>query len=127
MNLRDKIFAANDLRTEEISIPEWGVTVCVYELTAGERERISSLSGTADPHELIAETVIMGVRDSEGVRIFSSEDKGMLLDKSYGVLDRLYSKILDLSGVGMSDSEQEDESLVEKNLTGTHNSGTTTE
>ena len=127
MNLRDKIFAANDLRTEEVNIPEWGVTVCVYELTAGERERISSRSDTAEPHELIAETVIMGVRDSEGVRIFSSEDKGMLLDKSYGVLDRLYSKILALSGVAATDAEQEGDSPVEKNLTGTPNSGTTTE
>ncbi len=36
-SLRDKIFAAEDIPTEVVGIPEWGVDVLVRGMSAGDR------------------------------------------------------------------------------------------
>jgi len=110
-DLKQKIFAAKDTELEKMEISEWQVDIWIKPLTYDERNRAleaSSMSVNPDNDTVNAEQIkafhmailIAGVRDSEGNAVFSKEDITRLADKSSGVLDRIATRITELSGFG---------------------------
>jgi hypothetical protein len=95
MSLREKIFAADDIATETVEVPEWGVTVEVRGMNGSDRSRILELAAGADDGRMsigsmYVETVIASTYDPEtGERVFSDSDRDMLMTKSATAIDRL--------------------------------------
>lgn len=98
MGLRETILAANDLRSEKVSVPEWGCEVLISELNAYDRDLITSeimavrekdgAPGIYKAH-IITRLLAMAIRDEDGNQVFTQEDVEALAKKSGVVIDRL--------------------------------------
>jgi len=105
VSLRESIFAAEDISTELVEVPEWGVTVEVRGMNGADRSRIletasSSQDGTISIGVMYAETVIASSYDPEtGERIFNSSDLDALMAKSASAIDRIATVGMGLSAM----------------------------
>jgi len=104
---RDAILNADDLKHEDVEVPEWGGEVRVQELPGVEREayeaEVADLreSSTHDKFcNLRARLLVRSVIDEKGERVFTNADIAMLGQKSASVLDRLFDIAQELSGLG---------------------------
>ena len=116
MNLldRDAILGAQDLPTEDVSVPEWGGTVRVRGLTGSERDawEASLVQGAGTKHarlvladvraRLLARTIV----DEEGKHIFGDGDIKALSAKSAMALERVFKVAQRLSGLTDEDVEE---------------------
>ena len=103
MSIRDLILAAQDIPSESVDVPEWGVKVEVRGMTGAERTRIMDKAvgqtGDVNLQFVYPEIVIATSFDPEsGEQIFSPNDRDALLAKSVNALDRLASVGMRLSG-----------------------------
>lgn len=103
MSIRDQILAAQDIPSESVDVPEWGVKVEVRGMTGAERTRIMDKAvgqtGDVNLQFVYPEIVIATSFDPEsGEQIFSPNDRDALLAKSANALDRLASVGMRLSG-----------------------------
>ena len=103
MSIRDLILAAQDIPSESVDVPEWGVKVEVRGMTGAERTRIMDKAvgqtGDVNLQCVYPEIVIATSFDPEsGEQIFSPNDRDALLAKSANALDRLASVGMRLSG-----------------------------
>ena len=103
MSIRDLILAAQDIPSESVDVPEWGVKVEVRGMTGAERTRIMDKAvgqaGEVNLQFVYPEIVIATSFDPEsGGQIFSPNDRDALLAKSANALDRLASVGMRLSG-----------------------------
>lgn len=111
---RDDILKADDGRTEEVEIPEWGGTVLVRGMTGAERDRfeMSVLERghggrmVPNPANMRAKVIARCVVDGDGNRLFTDADIAALGEKNGAALDRVFSVASRLSGLG-SDEEAE--------------------
>ena len=96
---RDQILQAQDLRSEEVSVPEWGGVIKIRELAAGERERIAGLVTAHDGRSreiMVALTAI----DGDGNQLFSLGDVEELAKKGEAAIQRVAEVASRLSGIG---------------------------
>lgn len=103
-DLRSKILAANDIRSEVVEIPEWDVSVEVRSMTAADRARIIELAAAEDGRvgvgAMYLETVLVSVYDPEtGERLFGDADRDAVMGKSAAAIDRLATIGMRLSGI----------------------------
>ncbi len=111
MGLLDRaaIIAVNDLKREEVEVPEWGGTVIVRELTAKERdtffEWVRKKGDDAFP-EFRVRAVRLSLIDEQGDHLFMAEDEPELARKSTAVIDRLFEVASKLSGLQQKDVEE---------------------
>ena len=106
--LRDQILSVVDVQTEEIHVPEWGVTVVCKGMTG--RERSNYFEAAQDdtalwkfaPRMIVANVIDPDTHES----IFTVADIDALSDKNGAALDRLAKSISRLSGFG-SEAEEE--------------------
>jgi len=96
MSLRDKILAADDIQTELVDVPEWGVTVEVRGMSGHDRTRILEAASEGENGlsvgRMYAETVIAATFDPEtGERVFQPSDVDALLSKAAAPMDRIAS------------------------------------
>ena len=103
MSLRDQIFAIQDIPSEMVAVPEWGVKLEVRGMTGAERTRIMDLAidnkGGMNLQFVYPEIVIATAFDPEtGTQVFTPNDRGTLLSKSATALDRLAGVGMRLSG-----------------------------
>lgn len=102
-NLRNKILQAEDIESEMVEVPQWGVTVEVRSMDA--RSRISmtqdvSEDGSVSMERLYPDMVIQTAHDPEtGERIFGADDRDLLLSKSSAALDILATAAMRVSGM----------------------------
>ena len=92
MLTRDAIFAANDLPTEVVPVPEWGgegATLTVRRLTAAEFLALLA-KVKADPDRAYAYWLVFTVVDDAGKRLFTEADAEALAGKSMQVIQRLF-------------------------------------
>lgn len=119
---REKILNAVDVKTEEVSCPEWGGSVIVRGMTAGERDKWeASLFSTkqhgknfeiiANKDNLRAKFVAASAVDEKGNLLFTVGDIDALTRKSAAPMDRLFAVAQRLSGMSNEDVEE-----LEKNL-----------
>lgn len=116
-SLREQFLQAADLRRDTVDCPEWGGVVTVRELTGPQRDqhqinqfRFDSETGkpSLSPKLDNALLVCWAVIDPDtGERIFSDDDLPELRKKSGRVLDRIGSKVLELTGMGGAEKNSE--------------------
>lgn len=113
---RDEILNAQDIQTQNVECPEWGGTVCIKMLTAGEADtwRKSMLKKTetrgsggkmvtdyifdseaATNNEILL--ITLAVVDDKGAALFTAADVEKLLRKSIAPLKRLARAITEQS------------------------------
>jgi len=111
---RQAILEANDLKTETVSVPEWGGEVFVRTMTGTERDRYECEAAAAlkanRKINLRATVVARVVVDANGQRIFQDEDIPILGSKSASALERVYSVAARLARI-----TEEDVKELEKN------------
>ena len=121
MSLRDQIIAVNDLPSELMDVPEWGVTIKVIGLTgAGRADYIAS--GMDENGERRAvwmklstpRLIVEGVCDPDtDERIFTLADLDDINGKNAAVLDKVARAVARLSGLGVDDEAKAEEAVVE--------------
>lgn len=116
-SLRDDILAAEDLPRELVPTPEWEPAVpkvWVRGLTGAERDAyeqgllVSGRSGTRVKDRvdnIRAAFCVRIVVDENGERVFTDKDVAALGEKSGAVLDRIWDKGHELSGMKVVDED----------------------
>lgn len=104
MSIRDQILAADDIGTDVVHVPAWGVDVKVRGLTLGQRNDALTASreedGTLNLSRYYALIIIGTVSDPETDQaVFTEDDVALLLGKSSAPADLLAKKALALSGM----------------------------
>jgi hypothetical protein len=103
VSIRDLILAKQDIPSEVVEVPEWGVKVEVRGMTGAERTRImdkaSDNNGQVNLQFIYPEIVIATSFDPEsGEQIFVPADRDVLLSKSASAIDRIALVGMRLSG-----------------------------
>lgn len=115
---REEILGADDQKTEQVDVPEWGGAVTVRSLTGTQRGQYeaSSTSMTFDgsgkptitprnPELLRARIVSMTLIDAEGKQLFTEADLMALGAKNAEALARIGDVALRLAGMSKRDLE----------------------
>ena len=112
VNIRQQILNASDIRSEQVEIPEWGVTVEVRGFTLGERlafyERVAP-DGNINKTYFWPELVISCTYDPEtGSPVFDAADRDTLQTKSPVAVDRIVDVARRLSGISSDEEAEQD-------------------
>ena len=110
---RDDILKADDLKTEDVDVPEWGGVVRIRGLTGTQRDAFEAsvvkMNGTNKQYNLTnlrARFVALCVVDADGKRLFSDQDVKQLGEKSATALERVWTAARKLSGMSEDDVEE---------------------
>lgn len=110
---KDAILKADDLKTEDVEVPEWGGSLRLRALTGAERDTLEeSLVEQKGKHQKMnmlnfrAKLVASSAVDEKGHRIFDEKDIRALSNKNAGALDRLAAVASKLSGMSPEDVEE---------------------
>lgn len=104
------VLCAEDFQYADVDCPEWGGSVRVRGLTAGERANIALKVKNNNQQDLEVSIVIYGTVDMNGDRIFTKNDRDALKQKSNNVINRIARKILELTG-----SDEDNVAAAQKN------------
>lgn len=101
---KSNILAVDDLKQEDVPVPEWGGTVRLRTLTGTERDAfgqaLMGTDGKADMTNYRARLLASCMVAEDGSALFSSAEVGALGAKSGAVLDRLFRVADRLNGLG---------------------------
>ena len=111
---REQILSADDRKTEDVEVPEWGGTVRVRALSGAERDAYEAglvqlrSDGTRrlTMQNARARLVSLSLCDEQGNRLFSDADVSELGDKSAAALERVFDVASRLSGLTDGDIEE---------------------
>jgi hypothetical protein len=111
---RELILAKKNLRSEIVSVPEWGGDVRVRELTGSERDRYEAAlvkmqkGGATDltMDNARARLVALSVVDNAGARLFREADVIALGNLSAAALSRVFDVAARLSKISAEDLEE---------------------
>jgi hypothetical protein len=105
MSIREQIFAAQDIPSEMVKVPEWNLTIEVRGMSGADRTRIIELAGLTTAggglnlQVVYPEIVIATSHDPEtGEKVFASDDRDALMSKSAIAVDRVAMVGMKLSG-----------------------------
>lgn len=104
MSIRDSILTTVDIQSKLVEVPEWGVTLEVRGMTAGDRMALTELAmgegGTVRLSVLYPWLVVSSTFDPEtGERVFSDEDVEAVKTKAGSAVERLATAAMELSGM----------------------------
>ncbi len=126
---RDEILAADDLRAEDVKVPEWGGMVRVRELTGTELDAyqasmMSLRDGETIPEmgNMRAKLVTRAIVGDDGEPMFTELDIGRLGQKSGVALQRVYEVAARLSGLSAASEDEAMTSLKEDQTGGSSSS-----
>lgn len=104
---RDQILNADDLKYEEMDVPEWGGLVRIKVMTGMERDdfeqSVFDMKGKDTKVNLKnfrAKLLVKTIVDEQGKRVFEESDIEGLSRKSSKVLDRIFNKSQEINGIG---------------------------
>lgn len=119
---RAQILAADDLKHEDVDVPEWGGSVRVLELTANQRDAIEASMTDISQGEkgLVATTSVdasmittfrarlaaYSIVNEQNERLFTDEDMAALGRKSSSALQRVFNTAMKLSAITPKDVEE---------------------
>lgn len=93
---RDQILEASDLKTQTVSVPEWGGDVIVSAMTGAARDAweqslvlTNGSKTTVNMENMRARLVVATVVDEDGNRLFKDDDIARLGAKSGAALERV--------------------------------------
>ena len=110
---KQQIVNADDARTEDIEVPEWGGTVRVRSLSAKQRDAFEASLVTGEGKK--RKTDLVNVRaklvaaclvDEQGARLFSDDEAFALGLKSGATMDRVFTVCQRLAGLSPQDVEE---------------------
>lgn len=108
--LAEQILQAQDLRTEAVEVPEWGVTVYITTMKAKEldafQNSLLTMKGntqTVSLNNMRSRFLVRCLVDEKGEHIFTDEQAKELSEKSGGVVQRLFMIAQKING--LDDSE----------------------
>lgn len=109
-----EIFAASDLKTETVEVPEWGGAVVIRAMTGTQRDayeqslmkRGDDGKFTVDTDGMRAKLVLYTAVDEQGNALFTADDLAALSGKSAAVIERLALAAQRMNGLA-SDSVDE--------------------
>jgi len=103
----EEILAIDDLKREDVKIPEWDCFVTVQELTATARDeyegsivQVQGDTTSIDRSNLRAKLVALSCVDENGERLFSKKQVKALGAKSASAIDRIVDVARKLSAIG---------------------------
>jgi hypothetical protein len=106
MGLIDKaaIFAAQDLKSEDVEVGEWGGSVRVRELSAADLlgfwDACRDAEGKLVPLNVQPELLLRAVVGADGTPLFTVADVSELMKKSARNIGRLFEVAQKLNGIG---------------------------
>lgn len=107
------MLGAQDVKVEELEVPEWGGWVRVKALTAAERDMFegdvvqrNGKDSRLNARNIRAKLVATAVVDEAGKNIFTVVDVEALGQKSAKALDRIFAKASELAGMRDADVEE---------------------
>jgi hypothetical protein len=107
---RDQILNADDLKYEEMDVPEWGGLVRIKVMTGMERDdfeqSVFDMKGKDTKVNLKnfrAKLLVKTIVDDQGRRVFEESDIEGLSRKSSKVLDRIFNKAQEINGIGQKE------------------------
>ncbi len=106
---KDDILTADDLRTEVVSVPEWGGDVIVSETSAEARDewvRDSTDENGEFTKDWQTRFLVCCIVDNDGERLFDKEDIEALRKKSRKALDRVFKVAYTLNGMNQDEVEK---------------------
>ena len=110
---RDEILKVDDIRYEEVEVPEWGGTVRVRGMSGAERDAFEGSvveqrgkKTAVNTRNLRAKLVAKSIVDGAGKRIFDDGDVEALGQKSAAALNRVFEVAQRLSGLSDEDMEE---------------------
>lgn len=107
---REQIFEAKDIKSELVTVPEWGGDVYVTELSGSARDQFEGSlvgkNGGTNLTNVRAKLVAASVTDKDGNLLFTDKDVARLGKKSGKALDRIYEAAQRLSKI--TDDEVEE-------------------
>lgn len=99
---RDHVLAAADANTETVAVPEWGGSVVVRSMTAGDRDKFDAMVASTKNvgySGVRVWTVLACCVDDSGNKLFRTEDEPALRLKSAAVIERIFEAALRVSGI----------------------------
>ena len=109
---KSAILAANDLKTQDVDVPEWGGAVRVRAFSGRERDAFEASMVRGDGKDrkvdltnMRARLVALSVVDEAGQRVFTDEEVDLLGAKSGAALDRVFAVAQELNGLSGADVE----------------------
>jgi hypothetical protein len=100
---RDGALGADDIKVEEVDVPEWGGKARVRGMSGEERDLFEERQIGSTYKHLRARLAQATVIDSDGALVFKLEDIPALTRKSARALDRIFPVALKLSGLSKED------------------------
>lgn len=101
---KDQILGVVDFKYEEVDVPEWGGSVRLRGLSAAERDEFEASVGVSqDLTNMRSRLVVNCLIDEDGNRLFKTSEAKQLGEKNATVMNRLFDKCRELSG--MSDND----------------------
>ena len=111
---RDAILAAQDFKTEEVEVPEWGGVVLVRELSAADFDSVGfpmvKESGEIDARGargMNVKIVSLSVIDESGNQLFTPKDVRALGERAIAPIRRITAKAMELSGMVAEEEPEE--------------------
>lgn len=110
---RDEILKVDDLKTEDVDVPEWGGTVRLRALTGAERDKFEASTVERKGNNVKqnmqnfrARLVSLCIVNENNERMFSPPDISALGSKSSIALQRLFDKCSEMNGMSDKDIEE---------------------
>jgi len=108
-----EILAKDDLKTEDVFVPEWDAWVKVRSLNASERDHFEASTVqrngkrvTTNLENIRARLCLLCMVDEEGNRLFDEGDTFPLGGKSASALDRIFTVAQKLNGLRDEDVDE---------------------
>lgn len=100
---RQAILDAQDLKTVDVDVPEWGDTIRLRMLSAAERFAVNeagTVDGKFDAARYQTAVIAATAVNEDGTRLFEDQDAYALAAKSSGAIERIFAAAAKLNGMG---------------------------
>jgi len=106
---KEQILQADDLRREQVVVPDWDGSVFVQTMTGIDRDAFElslTKDGKASIENMRAKLCARTIVDENGNRLFTEDDVEALGKKSATALDRIFEVAQRLNGIGADAMEK---------------------
>ncbi|WP_337219400.1 hypothetical protein [Vibrio parahaemolyticus] len=103
---RESILSADDLKREEVQVPEWGGSVFVRVMGGSERDAFEAIHIQSPHKDFRARLTVQTACDENGVRLFTDADIDALGKKSAAAIDKVFAVSCRINGLTKQDVEE---------------------
>lgn len=107
---KQQILDADDTKTEEVEVPEWGGSVTIQTMTGYARDAfessITGKSGAVNTTNIRAKLAAACLVDEAGELMFTEKDVAKLGKKSAAALERVFAAAQKLNRISDGDVEE---------------------